>query len=109
MWYRLMDAIEPEYIDQAEEIIRQQPGVEALCRLRMRWMGHRLQAEVHIAVDAHLKTLESHQIAEKVRHALFHEFANLSEAIVHVDPWLQQPELAHELTLQHEPLPHPVG
>ncbi len=109
MWYRLMDAIEPEYMDQAEGVISRQPGVEELCRLRMRWMGHRLQADVHIAVDPHLTTLESHQIAEQVRHELFHELSNLSEAIIHIDPWLDQPETAHELTLHHEPMPRPLG
>jgi len=108
MWYRLMDAIEPEYMEQAEAVISRQPGVEALCRLRMRWIGHRLQAEVYIAVDPHLTTLESHQIAEKVRQGLFHELPNLSEAIVHVDPWLKAPEQAHELTLHHEPVPRPL-
>lgn len=105
MWYRLMDAIEPEHMEQAETVIVQQPGVEALHRLRMRWMGHRLHAEVHVAVDPQLTTMESHYIAEQVRHALFHQFAALSEAVVHVDPWLEQPEVSHELTLHHEPVP----
>jgi len=109
MWYRLMDAIEPEYMEQAEAVISHQPGVEELCRLRMRWMGHRLQAEVTIAVDPRLTTLESHHIAEQVRHELFHELPALSEAIVHVDPWLEQLETAHKLTLHHEPVPHPLG
>lgn len=108
VWYRLMDAIEPEYMDQAEAVISQKPGVEDLCRLRMRWMGHRLQAEVHIAVDPHLTTLESHRIAEEVRHELFHALPTLSEAIVHVDPWLEQPETVHKLTLHHEPVPRPL-
>ncbi len=108
MWYRLMDAIEPEYLDQAEAVVTGQPGVESLCRLRMRWMGHRLQAETTIAVDPHLTTLESHQIAEQVRHELFHQIPTLSEVIVHVDPWLEQLEAAHELTLHHEPLPRPL-
>ena len=109
MWYRLMDAIEPEYMDQAEAIVMRQPGVEVLSRLRMRWLGHRLQAEVTIAADPYLTTLESHQIAEQVRHELFHQFPALSEAIVHVDPWLEQLETAHELTLHHEPVPRPLG
>ncbi len=108
MWYRLMDAIEPEYMDQAEAVINIQPGVKEVCRLRMRWMGHRLQAEVHIAVDPHLTTLESHDIAEQVRHELFHELPTLSEAIVHVDPWLERSEAAHELTRHHEPVPRPL-
>jgi cation diffusion facilitator family transporter len=108
MWYRLMDAIEPEYMDQAEAVISQQSGVEELYRLRMRWIGHRLQAEVTIAVDPRLTTVESHQIAEQVRHELFHELPTLSEAIVHVDPWLEQLETAHTLTLHHEPVPRPL-
>ena len=105
MWYRLMDAIDPEYMDQSEAVIIQQQGVEALNRVRMRWMGHRIQAEIYIAVDPNLTTLESHNIVEEVRHALFHEIPNLSEVVVHVDPWLDQPEAAHELTYLHEPLP----
>ncbi|GMQ79256.1 MAG: cation diffusion facilitator family transporter [Anaerolineae bacterium] len=106
MWYRLMDAIEPEYMDQAESTIIRQPGVEDLYHLRMRWMGHRLQADVYIAVEPNLTTLASHQIAEKVRHELFHELPTLSEVTVHVDPWLKQPETAHELTHHHEPGPY---
>lgn len=92
-----MDAIEPEYMDQAETVISRQSGVKMLRRLRMRWIGHRLQAEATIAVDPHLTTLASHQIAEQVRHELFHQLPTLSEVIVHVDPWLNQPEGAHEL------------
>lgn len=108
MWYRLMDAIEPEYIEQAEAVIIRQPAVKSLYRLRMRWMGHRLQAEVTIAVDPRQSTQESHQIAEHVRHELFHTLPNLSEVIVHIDPWMDEPEEAHRLTLHHEPVPRPL-
>ncbi len=105
MWYRLMDAIEPEVMDRAEAVIERQPGVAQPGRLRMRWVGHRLEADLHIAVDPHLTTLESHRIAEELRHALFHALPTLSEAIVHVDPWLERPEEAHQLTLHHVPVP----
>lgn len=105
MWYRLMDAIEPAYIDRAEAIIARHPQVKDLNRLRMRWMGHRLHAEVHLAVDPHLPTVESHRIAEEVRHELFHQFPTLAEAVVHVDPWSKRPEAMHEITLHHEPVP----
>lgn len=87
VWYRLMDAIEPEILEQAEAIVQKQRGVKTLSRLRMRWIGHRLQAEVTIAVDPQLHIGAGHDIGEEVCHALFHELPNLSEAIVHVDPW----------------------
>lgn len=108
MWYRIMDAIEPEILAQAEAVVQRQAEVRATTRLRMRWMGHRLHAEMHIAVEPQLTTTESHQIAEQLRHDLFHEIPNLSEVVVHVDPWSEKPEKFHQLTAHHEPIPKPV-
>ncbi len=105
MWYRLMDAIEPDMLDKAEAIIQRQPDVKALRGLRMRWIGHRLHAEVTLAVDPQRTVVEGHAIAEEVRHALFHELSNLSEIIVHVDPWSLEKEVYHELTAHHAPVP----
>ena len=109
MWYRLMDAIEPETLTLAENITKAQTDVKGLRRLRMRWMGHRLSAEVTIAVDAQLTTAQSHQITEELRHDLFHEILNLAEVIVHVDPWTAQIDKAHQLTSHHEPVPQLIG
>jgi cation diffusion facilitator family transporter len=109
MWYRLMDAIEPEYLEQAEAIIKQQPDVKQLRRLRMRWMGHRLQAEVYIAVDPHLSLVEGHHIAEHLRHDLFHDVPYLAEVVVHVDPWSEEPDSFHEHTEHHEAVPQAIG
>lgn len=104
MWYRLMDAIEPEYLDKAETTVKKHRLVRELYRVRMRWLGHRLRASVNVGVDAHLTTAQSHQIAEELRHDLFHAFPNLAEVMVHVEPW-QPLEKSHRLTLHHEPPP----
>lgn len=108
IWYRLMDAIDPALLAQAEAIVAQQAGVKELRRLRMRWMGHTLHAEVYIAVEPHLTTAESHHISEQVRHALFHNMPRLSEIVVHVEPWSPTLEPEHQLTLDHESLPRPI-
>lgn len=108
MWYRLMDAIEPEILSEAEAVIQGQNTLKKASRLRMRWMGHRLHAEVHIAVDPHLTTAESHEIAEELRHNLFHRIPNLSEVVVHIDPWAEELEKFHRLTTHHEPVPEPI-
>ena len=108
IWYRLMDAIEPELLAQAEAAIGGQAGVKELRRLRMRWMGHRLHAEAHIAVDPHLSTAQSHTIAENVRHVLFHQVERVVEVVVHVEPWSARPEEHHQITLHHEPAPRPI-
>ena len=112
MWYRLMDAVEPETFAAAEAVVQAQDGVEKLRRLRMRWMGHRLHAEVTIAVDPALPTAESHHIAEHTRHALFHSIAYLSEVVVHVDPYDDTRDdtrdAFHEHTVHHELVPEPI-
>jgi cation diffusion facilitator family transporter len=108
MWYRLMDAIEPEYLTQAEQVVANQPGVKELRRLRMRWVGHRISADVCIAVDPHLTTVESHHVAEHLRHNLFHKVPYLAEVTVHVDPWAPEPATHHELTHHHDPAPQPL-
>ncbi len=109
MWYRLMDAIEPEVLEKVEIISRQQPQVKEVCRIRMRWIGHRLHTELCIAVEPELSTVQSHQIAEELRHSLFHAIANLSEVVVHVEPWSERPESFHQLTIHHESLPTHSG
>ncbi len=105
MWYRLMDAIEPEILDQAEAVAKRQPDVREVRRVRMRWMGHRLHAEVHIAVDADLTTAESHHMAELLRRSLFRSIPKLSEVIVHTDPWPELPAEHHQLTNSYEAIP----
>lgn len=108
VWYRLMDAIEPEILDKAEHVIGHHTSVKELRALRMRWVGHQLHAEVTIAVEQDLSTKDGHAIAEAVRHDLFHEIEGLSTIQVHVDPWFEvadKADEAHELTVHHEPLP----
>ncbi|MBC8507421.1 MAG: cation transporter [Anaerolineales bacterium] len=105
VWYRLMDAIEPEILTRAEHVIGHHAEIKELKRLRMRWVGHQLHAEVCIAVDANVSTMEGHAIAEEIRHDLFHEVVELTEIVVHVDPWFEDDDPAHVLTRQHEPVP----
>lgn len=108
IWYRLMDAVDPELLTQTEGAAREHEGVKEMRRVRMRWQGHRLHAEVCIAVDPHLTTAHSHHIAERLRHDLSHRIPSLAEVVVHVDPWAEPLEAAHPLTAHYEPVPRPI-
>jgi cation diffusion facilitator family transporter len=112
IWYRLMDAIEPDIYEQALTItatlVDQHVGLEEVRRLRMRWMGHRLHADLHICVQPQLSTVEGHDIAEEVRKDLFQAIPLLSEAIVHVEPWSTDPDDFHQKTSRREPVPRPI-
>lgn len=102
MWYRLMDAVDPQLIDRAEAVARGHGEVKQVRRVRMRWMGHRLHADLLLAVDPHMSTAASHQVAEEVRHDLYHAFPHLEDVVVHVDPWSPQQDVYHQLTEHHE-------
>ena len=101
LWYRLMDATDPRVTTLVEETVAAVAGVLAVDDIRIRWLGHWQQAELHITVDAQLPTSESHQIAETVRHALFHAMTSLQEVTVHVDPHENHPGSAHGVTAHH--------
>jgi cation diffusion facilitator family transporter len=102
MWRRLMDAVEPELLDKAQATAQGVAGVQAVDDLRLRWLGHSLWCELRIEVDGQLSTIESHHIAEEVRHALFHELPRLKEITVHVDPApTTGDDPHHEVTAHH--------
>jgi cation diffusion facilitator family transporter len=85
MWYRLMDAIDPDLLNQVEEVIHQQATIKNLNQLRMRWVGHRLHADIEIALEPDLTVAQSQEIVHHLRHELTHHLPNLSEVIVQVE------------------------
>jgi len=86
MYRRIMDAVEPELIEQVEKEAAKVPGVAGVDNVRGRWIGHKLFAELSVEVDGSLSTSASHAIGEDVRHDLFHRLPRLADIIVHIDP-----------------------
>ena len=83
---RLMDAVDPALVARAEAVVAAVPGVQEVTELRMRWLGHRLQAEVRMTVDRDLDVASGHAIGDLVERALMDELGLLSGVIVHVNP-----------------------
>jgi cation diffusion facilitator family transporter len=104
MWRRLMDAVDPELVEEMAHMAGHVEGVRGVHDVRLRWIGHALWGELHVEVDGHLSTTESHAIAEEVRHALYHALPRLREITVHVDPCpceTSDPNVYHALTAHH--------
>ncbi|MHB1927820.1 MAG: cation diffusion facilitator family transporter [Acidimicrobiales bacterium] len=99
---RLMDAVDPVLIDQVERETADVDGVHHVDNVRLRWLGHELRAELDITVERDLHVHEAHNLAEVVRHRLFHHVHRLTDATVHTNP---PPAAAgtdpHELTAHH--------
>ncbi len=100
MWRRLMDAVDPALVDQAQRAARRAEGVEGVSEVRARWIGHTIHAEALIVANAHLTLEEAHRVAERARHEMLHAVPRLSSVTVHVDP-SEQPGLDAHADLAH--------
>ncbi|MDH6114766.1 cation diffusion facilitator family transporter [Kitasatospora sp. MAP12-15] len=98
---RLMDAVDPELVDAAEHALRAVEGVAGVGELRLRWIGHRLRAEVAIVVDGDLSVRAAHSVAVAAEHALLHAVPRLTAALVHADPAARQGEADPHAPLAH--------
>ena len=83
---RLLDGVEPEVPDEIRDVASLTHGIREAPEVRVRWLGHKMLAEVNIAVDPSLSVVSGHDIAEDVHHQLLHNLKYLSNATVHVDP-----------------------
>ena len=72
--------------------------VPEVTQVRVRWVGHRLHAELNIAVSPQLSVAQGHAIATDVRHQLMHHVPQLANAIIHVDPLDASGEEYHRIT-----------
>jgi cation diffusion facilitator family transporter len=94
---RMLDGVEPEVVEEIRHAACEVGGVEAVSEIRARWLGHRLHAEVNIAVDPGLSVAEGHAIAREVNHRLLHHLSYLGGAVVHVDPVEEAGEEHHRI------------
>ncbi|MEU5633476.1 cation diffusion facilitator family transporter [Streptomyces rishiriensis] len=83
---RVLDAVDPALVDRAERAVREVEGVSGVGELRLRWIGHRLRAEVAVVVDGDATVRQAHRIAVAAEHALLHAVPRLTAALVHADP-----------------------
>ena len=86
IYHRLMDAVDPTIVDRIEEGATHTAGVLAVAPPRVRWLGHRLVADLDITVAADIPVRVGHDIAVAVEHDLLHRVAHLDEVHVHVHP-----------------------
>ena len=74
---RLLDGVDPNLVDQAEQTLSAVPGVEAVSDTRLRWLGHRLSVEATITTDPDMSVADFHQIEHIADAALRHAMASI--------------------------------
>ncbi len=83
---RLLDGVDPEVVDEVRQVTAGASGVEEVTEIRVRWLGHRMLADVNLAVRPQTTVEDAHEIARQVEHDLLHRLNYLSMATIHVDP-----------------------
>ncbi len=102
---RLLDGVDPELVNEIKETAQQTSGIEDVTDVRARWLGHRLHAELNIAVRPELSVTNGHQLALKVQHELLHKLSFLSSVIIHIDPADESGKKHHMVEHTHDDLP----
>lgn len=106
VFIRILDGVDPDIMNEITHAVNHAPGVLEITEVRVRWLGHRLHAEVNIAVGSQLSVKEGHDIAKEARHQLLHEVKYLSNVVVHVDPASFSGEEYHQIAEHvHDNLP----
>ena len=65
------------------------PGVREVAEVRARWVGHRLLAEVDLAVDPALSMAAGRDLSLEVQRRLKTENGFLERVTVHLDPFVE--------------------
>lgn len=106
IFVRMLDGAEPHVIAEIRHAAEAVPQVKEVSEVRARWLGHRMHAEVNIAVDPQLTIAQAHAVAAEVRHQLLHHLDYLSLVVIHVDPADQSGEAHHRIAEHtHDGLP----
>lgn len=83
---RLMDAVDPELVEQAQAAVSTVEGVRSVRDMRVRWIGHTLRAEADLSVDPELTIEQGHDLAHHAEEHLLAAVGRLSAATIHVSP-----------------------
>ena len=85
---QLTDAgLSEEEVERIVKLVLETEGVRATHEIRSRYLGAKLQVDLHILVDPQLSVREGHRIATEVRERLLREVENLADVLVHVEPF----------------------
>jgi cation diffusion facilitator family transporter len=98
LFYRMMEAVDPEVLAEIEEHARSVKGVLGVHDVRARWVGRQLSVVMHIDLDPRLSLRAAHDLALKVEHEVGHAIP-AGRLDVHMDPGVGQHQ--HELEGEH--------
>jgi cation diffusion facilitator family transporter len=86
VWHRLMDAVDPQIVDQIEQYASEIPGVDEVRAVRVRWVGHQLNSEIELALSGEPTAAEGQRIVAAVKKLLFDNVRHLEQVTAEIVP-----------------------
>lgn len=83
---RMLDGVEPEVIRELRHAAEHVPGVRQVLDARARWQGHRLAAELDIAVDPQATVTEADAITSQFESEILTHVPAISSARIRARP-----------------------
>jgi cation diffusion facilitator family transporter len=86
IWRRMMDAIEPEIVEDIARAASQTVGVSKVEFVRARWIGHRIHSEVGVQMSGGESVAESYEVSERIRETAQRMVPKLERLTVEMSP-----------------------
>src|SRR6476646_5768905 len=90
VYRRLMDAVDPQLVTSAEQVLQAVPGVLDVGQLRLRWVGHELHADADVVLNQDLTLGQAHELTVEAERQLTAALPRLGSAVIHADPHTHQ-------------------
>lgn len=84
---RMLDGVEPQVIEEIRHAAEHVPGVRQVLDVRARWLGHRLVAELDIAVAGDTTVSQADAVAAEFEHELMDHLPALQSARIRIRPF----------------------
>ena len=102
---RMLDGVEPGLLDEIEHAAEHVQGVRKITAAKARWLGHKLHADLTIAVDDGLSLAEANRIAAALETELHDHLPALDVASIRFDRASEAAADGHPHGHHHAPEP----
>ena len=88
--FELLDTAPPtQVVQKVRDVAGQVGNVMGIDKCFVRKMGFDYFVDIHVLVDANLPVHKGHEIAHIVKDQLMKEYSNISDVLVHIEPYFQ--------------------
>jgi cation diffusion facilitator family transporter len=86
--FELLDTAPPtQVVQKVRGVAGKVENVMGIDKCFVRKMGFDYFVDIHVLVDANLPVFKGHEIAHKVKDELMKEYSNISDVLVHIEPF----------------------